>query len=222
MKIAIVGEKGGSGKTTLSVNIAAEMARAGRDVMLLDADPQASSSMWHAIRAENSQLARVQCVARHFKAGQTNDNSFRDTLHDLSKRYQDLVVDTGGRDSREMRASLTVADVAVLPVQASQLDIWTVEKMSELVTAARDFNPALRAYLIISRAPTNERVKDLAEAREITADYPAFELVDTLIHERVAYRRAISEGMSVVEAGADPKAAAEIAAVMNILMGESK
>lgn len=67
-------------------------------------------------------------------------------IQDLAKRYQDIIIDAGGRDSVELRMSMVVANVMVVPVQAGQFDIWTLGRMSDLVEQAKSFNPNLRPY----------------------------------------------------------------------------
>jgi chromosome partitioning protein len=100
--ILIGGEKGGTGKTTLAVNLAALRALKGRDVLVMDTDIQASASDWAQTRDETAVTPRVACIQKFGKGLQTE-------AHDLAKRYQDLIIDAGGRDSLELRAALVVA-----------------------------------------------------------------------------------------------------------------
>ena len=89
MIVLLGGEKGGTGKSTMATNLAAIHAINGNDVILVDADKQASSAAWAALRDENGLTPRVPCVQKLGK-----------TLHvevkELERRYQTVIVDCGG------------------------------------------------------------------------------------------------------------------------------
>ena len=126
MIVLIGGEKGGTGKTTIATNLAQMRAARGRDVLLVDTDKQESASAWAGLRAEEGIEPTITAVQKLGK------NITRDLL-DLAKRYDDLVIDAGGRDSFELRAALVAAEQIFIPVQASQFDVWTLGNMAELV-----------------------------------------------------------------------------------------
>lgn len=204
------GEKGGTGKSILATNLAAMRARAGRDVLLVDTDPQGSSSGWQAIRIGNAELPKVSCVQ---KFGKTVSSEVRD----LAGRFQDIVIDAGGRDSVEMRSALLVAQLAVLPFQPAQFDLWTVEKMHELLDQAAAFNEQIRALAVVNQAETNHSVTDYLDAKELIADFEGIELLEAPVRKRVAFKRAAAMGMGVVEYDKDPqsKASLEITQLYN-------
>ena len=111
----------------------------------------------------------------------------------------------------ELRASLVVVEKAYIPVQASQFDIWTLDYLDELVSTAQEFNPALRGFVVITRASPNPLVSEAADARTILADYAHLTISQTVIHDRIAYRRSGREGLAVSELSPpDRKAMAEI------------
>lgn len=205
MIMLIGGEKGGPGKTTIGTNLAAMRAHEGRDVLLVDTDIQGSASFWVQTRDEAGITPRVHNVQ---KFGKNLSNEIRD----LSKRYQDIIIDAGGRDSSELRAALVCADIAIIPVQASQFDLWTLNRMDEMVKLARNFNEGLQVRILLSRAATNLAVPETEEAQEVIADYETFSLLDTIIRERIAFRRAAAEGKCVTEmySADNEKAAFEI------------
>lgn len=192
MILLIGGEKGGTGKTTIATNLAAMRARAGRDVLLVDTDIQGSASFWVQTRDEASVEPRVANVQKFGK-------NLANELSDLAKRYQDIIIDAGGRDSAELRASLVRADLAVIPVQASQFDLWTLDRMDEMVKLAKSYNQGLRVKILISRASTNPGVTEANNAAELVEEFDTFALADTIIRDRIAFRRAAAEGKGVTE-----------------------
>ena len=208
MRIVLVGgAKGGTGKTTVATALAAHRARAGRDVAIVDTDQQASAAFWVALRAE-TEAPPIACVQLQGKA-------IANQIRDLATRYDEIIVDAGGRDSVELRAAMTVAERLVTPIQASQFDTWTVEAMSRLVEQAQGFNPELDALVCINRASPNPRVAEADEAQELISEYDTLRLASTIIRDRIAHRRAVRDGQSAEEHGEDTKAAQEIRDLAN-------
>lgn len=192
MILLIGGEKGGTGKTTIATNLAAMRASAGRDVLLVDTDIQGSASFWVQTRDESNVDPRVANVQKFGK-------NLANELSDLSKRYQDIIIDAGGRDSAELRAALVRADLAIIPVQASQFDLWTLDRMDEMVKLAKTYNEKLQVKILISRAATNLAVPETEKAAELVADFDSFSLLNTIIRDRIAFRRAAAAGKGVTE-----------------------
>lgn len=204
MIILIGSQKGGPGKTTIAVNLAVEFARQGKDVCLVDADPQRSAARWHADREEQRHTPAIACVE---KLGNINQ-----TLQDLAGRYDVVVVDVAGKDSREMRTGMVAADTLVVVVRPSQLDLDTLGHMSEVIDQAVDLNPSLDVRGLITQAPSNPSITERHDAGEYLADYSRIRPLDTVIYERKAYRDVIGEGLGVVEWN-NPKAKNEIQAL---------
>ena len=200
MIILVGGEKGGVGKTTLAVNLAVMRARKGRDMLLVDADKQASANLWASIREEEGIQPPVRCVQKRDK-GLTAD------VRDLATRYEDVIIDAGGQDSVELRAGLTLAHLAVFPIQPSLFDAATLETLASLVAQAKGFNPELVAGIVINRASPNPRVREAEEAKELIAEYSDLHLMDALIRDRIAFRRSARNGMCVTELSERDKAA---------------
>ncbi len=205
MIVLIGSQKGGCGKSTTAVNICAELAKNGRDVVLVDADRQSTAANWTMDRSGNDALPVVHCVQKY--------ESIRETLQDLDKRYECVIVDAAGRDSRELRTGMTAAHKLVVPFRPSQPDLDTLPNLQEIITQAKDLNPDLVVYGLITMAPTNPVVHEADEAREYLQDYPEIRLLNTIIRDRKVYRDAMSEGMGVVEMD-NPKAIDEIKSLM--------
>lgn len=193
--VLIGGEKGGTGKSTIASNLVAYLAGEGMDVILLDADPQGTSSHWIERRNASEQpLAKIHCAQKF--------GDVAATARDLGKRYAYVVIDAGGRDSRELRSAMLAADKIVVPVRASQADLETLGKVNEIVGNARAFNTSLGpASVVLSIAPTNPSINDVAEARSLLElhKFPELILSDHVIRERKVYRDALAEGRGAVE-----------------------
>ena len=215
MVLLIGGEKGGTGKTTIATNLAALRALAGHDVLLVDADSQGSANYWASSRDEAGIKPRVACIQK-FGRG------LQEEVQDLDGRYQDVIIDAGGRDSVELRAAMVVAHKAFVPIQASQFDIWTLGRMNDLVVTAQGFNPGLRAWVVINRGSTNPSVTEIDEAREILGDFEHLGLATSVIRDRIAYRKATRDGISVAEMRSDPKAINEMDALYTEVFTDDK
>ncbi|ASF48079.1 AAA family ATPase [Methylovulum psychrotolerans] len=213
MIILIGSQKGGCGKSTTAVNLCAELAGQGHDVVLVDADRQATAANWAMDRADNPALAKVHCVQKY--------ENIRDTLLDLNQRYGYVVADAAGRDSRELRTGMTAAHILIVPFRPSQPDLDTLPNMQDIIIGAKDINPSLKVYGLITMAPTNPIIHEEADARACLDDYPEIHLLTTLIRDRKVYRDAMSDGLGVVEMD-NPKAKAEIKSLVGeVLHGQA-
>lgn len=200
--IVLVGsQKGGCGKSTTAVNICTALALTGKDVVLVDADRQSTAARWAEDRAAHEQLAKVHCVQKY--------DNIRETLLDLAQRYEYVVVDAAGRDSRELRTGMTAADILLIPFRPSQPDLDTLPHLQEVMTQAKDLNPILKVRALLTMTPTNPQIQEAAEAREYLQDYPDIVLLNTIICDRKVYRDAMSDGKGVLEFD-NPKAREEI------------
>jgi chromosome partitioning protein len=213
MIILIGGEKGGTGKTTIATNLAAMRALAGRDVLLIDTDPQGSANYWAQSRDEENITPRVACVQKFGKGLPAE-------VKDLAHRYQDIIIDAGGRDSVELRSALVVVEKAYIPIQPSQFDIWTLNQMDELVETAKAFNPGVQARVIISRSSTNPSVHESDDTGKLLDDFTNLDLADVTIRDRIAYRKAAKDGLAVTELKPkDSKAVEEMEALYREVFG---
>ena len=191
MIIMLCSQKGGCGKSTLSVNIASFLASMKKDCILVDSDIQKTASTWAMDREENKTLPRIPSVQKH--------ENIRGTLLDLSSRYEYVIVDSPGRDSKEMRTGITASDLLIIPLKCSQPDLDTVPRMKLIIDEAREFNPQMKAMTLLTMVSTNPAVTEKEESKKYLEQYPELPLIDSMIHERKVYRDCMSQGKGVHE-----------------------
>ena len=204
MIVLIGATKGGNGKSILSCNLAARRALDSYDVLLLDSDRQGSSSLWAELRGEMK--PHITCMQKFGKGLQKE-------IRILANKFDDIVVDCGGHDATELRAGLVCCDKIYIPTQPGQFDVSALYTMDQLVENAREFSEDLQAYVLVTRVSTNPALNiEALEVREfVKKECPNLMVSDNLIFERVAWRRCLREGLSVVEMSPrDPKAMAEL------------
>jgi len=192
MIILIGGEKGGPGKTTIATNLAAMRTKKSQDLLLIDTDKQPTASYWCSLREDRQVEPRVASIQKFDKAVRT------ETLA-LKTKYEDIIIDAGGRDSPELRSALLVANKAIFPLRPSQFDLWTLGRMNTLVETAQEFNEGLKAFVVINQASPNPAVKEVEEARELIQEFTSLNLLNTHLCERISFRRAAIQGMAVTE-----------------------
>lgn len=215
MIIVAGGIKGGSGKTTVATHLAVMRALQGRDVLLIDADDQETATDFTALRNE-----RLPEGAGYTSIKLTGASVRTETLR-LAKKYDDIVIDTGGRDTTSQRAALTVADKLIVPFVPRSFDVWTLEKVASLVEEMRAANPRLKAYVFLNRADPQGRDND--EAAELLREAVGLEFLDTPIGTRKAFGNAASQGLAVPELKQqDPKATQEINILFRYLFDMQK
>ena len=140
---AVVNTKGGVGKTTTAIHLATMLSAIG-NTLLIDGDPQGSAASWAVWRRD---MAPQFSPATTQLSGQAINREGKV----LAQGFKYTVVDAGGRDSAGLRAALLLADRAIVPVGASQLDAAAMTDLLEIVELARDFNPALRVQVLLTR-----------------------------------------------------------------------
>lgn len=202
-KVIVVGnEKGGVGKTTVSCNLAISLINDGYDVLTIDTDRQNSIGDFSVFRSQVDGLNKINCVQ---KSGDTYE-----ALLDLKKRYEYIIVDAGGQDSVELRSALMCADLHIMPIKASQFDLWACERMEKLLTRVKSMNRSLINKTLINMASTHVSVNEDSEAAEFLTEFETINnTFDTVLHERKTYRDSVKEGKSVIEKDQSSKAAKE-------------
>ncbi|MBB5704546.1 chromosome partitioning protein [Ochrobactrum daejeonense] len=209
MIIAIANTKGGVGKTTLAVQVAISRALAGRDVWLIDGDRQGTAAAAIAARAESAKQPGIAC------AQYPDGPQLRAQVQQQAKKWDDIVIDVGGRDSTALRAALILADTLLVPFAPRSYDVWALDDMAALVDEARSVRDGLRAFAVMNQADPGEHSTDNADAAAAVAEVPQFIYLPTPIRRRKAFSNAGGAGLAVSElTPRDAKAIAEVNALM--------
>ena len=189
--VAILNEKGGSGKTTVATNLAAAWHRGGRDVLLLDADPQLTALDW----SDTGNGDGVPVV-------QLGESNLQRDLPRVGESFELVVIDGAPRMGSLTASAVAVADFVVIPVQPSAPDIWSAETVVE-VCEAQD----TPAAFVLSRAVVGTR--EAGEADDALSSF-GIPVLDARTHHRIAYSRAMGQGRSVLDLPGAGKAESEI------------
>lgn len=211
MVISFNSIKGGVGKSTLAVNLAAWLVKEGYDVLLVDGDEQETASDFTAWREQtlgNTGFTLVNMTGANL----------RKQVESMRQKYDHIVIDTGGRDTTSQRAALSVADVAMIPFAPRSFDLWTINKVTEVIDeiqAIRDV--PLIPYVFLSRADIKSA--DNREVAQALANYSQTTFLPHPISNRKAFSNAAGVGLAVFEAETpDLKAVAEINALFNTVL----
>lgn len=190
MIIVIGGIKGGSGKTTLATNLTVMRAQ-DKKVLLVDADEQKSAWDW----SQQRDTCEPEFLKSNFSTVCMSGKAIYSNLERMKEDYDDIIVDTGGRDTTSQRSALCVADILILPFKPSSIDVWTMGSIRTILSEC--VNTKLKVYAIISQADSIG--KDNQEAIEILKEFQEIETLPCTIGNRKSFRNAAAEGLGVIE-----------------------
>lgn len=204
---SIANQKGGTGKTTLAMNLAAGFARRGR-TLVVDADPQGSASQWAGLAQEG----RVFPASVIIVAG----NLARE-LERFRRDYQYVVVDCPPTlETPAARMAITAADTVLIPVLPSPMDLWASVRMAKAIEEARYENRKLQAYLVLNQLETRNALSRSMHQALGEFDIP---VLKNALQRRAIYRNAAMEGASVYDFVSRGKpAVAEIDAIIEEIL----
>jgi chromosome partitioning protein len=212
MIITVGGQKGGTGKTTIAAHLAVLRAEAGKRVLLVDADEQQSAKLFSTQR----KLEHPDAV--QYSADTHLDDAVRLEVRQKEDLYDDIIIDTGGRDSRSQRSALAIADLLIMPFKPRSLDLWTIEDMLKIIELMQSVNPKLRPLSVLNQA--DAQGMDNQEAEALLADIAEIPYSGVTIVNRKAFGKAIAQGLAVHELRpSDKKAVSEIAALYQYVFG---
>lgn len=202
--LAVVSQKGGCGKTTLSVHLAVCAVQAGKAVALIDIDLQGNCASWYGTRDKQNEL-----VATKAKAAELPE-----LLKLLKKGGADLVIiDTAPHTDHEAAAAAKLADFVLVPCRPARFDLEAIPSTMDLVRLTKT-----PAAIVINVAPRGQLAQEAQEALKAQG-YP---VLDSIISNRVAFTYAVTDGRSVHEYEPEGKAAAEVGELYKILVNIMK
>lgn len=215
MIISVLNQKGGVGKTTLSIHIASTLALADKKVLLVDADSQGSALDWAAVR-EEPPLFNVVGISK---------NTIHREMPTLSEAYDFVVIDGPPRISDVAKSAIAASDFILIPVQPSPYDIWAasdvvglIKEVKSTLSGVKKIQPCFVINRKINRTVLGREVEDALKGYE---DIP---VLKTTIGQRVTYTESASRGTSAVEEDPDSVAGQEIQRMVKeiIYFGQEK
>ena len=206
MIIGVLNQKGGVGKTTLSVNLAAALTFQNHRVLLIDADPQGSALDWGVAREDEPLFSVV---------GLPRATIHRD-IEKIGQGYDDIVIDGPPRVTELARSCIMAADLVLIPVQPSPYDVWASEEIIKLYQEALIYKEDLKCAFVINRKIANTAIG--RDVRDALATYEV-PVLEASVTQRVVFAEAAASGRSVIEVDPNSSAAAEINFILKEIKG---
>jgi chromosome partitioning protein len=207
MIIGVLSQKGGVGKTTVALNLAAAIATSGSRVLVVDADPQGSALAWSSAR-EAEPLFPVVGMAKP---------TLHRELPNLAANYHYIVIDGAPRVNDLARSAILASNLVLIPVQPSPYDIWASSETVRLIREARQINATLEAAFLINRKIARSAIgRDAAAALAQFEDIPVLEVH---LSQRILYAESAAKGLTVVEVAPQGEAAREFRALAKLACG---
>lgn len=208
--IGIGGEKGGCGKTTFAVHVAAYLANKGASVAILDADKKPHAHEWAVRRMMQEGVPQID--------SKRASGEIDDTINAMRDRYDHVIIDCGGMASIEMKYAIAMGDIFIAPFNTSYFDTDTAVDVNHTIKHGKVLNPKLEAYCVLVSCVNHRNSKSKAQARERLHELTAMKLLDGCTHTLEVYRQTIKDGLSAL----DPKVsgAAKAKVDMRMIMEE--
>ncbi len=205
--ITLIGSlKGGSGKSTITFNLAVWLSLAEQNVLAIDADPQATLTDVVDVRAEEGYEPPVIL----------GNKKLLTNRKELDK-YDEVLVDVGTADLQSFKQAIAVADRIVVPVPPSQADIWSTQRFLRLIDSVVSDSRRPEVMGFINRADTHRAIRESDEAAAALMSLPGIKFIKARLAQRTAFRRSFSEGLAVFEMDPRSKGAMEWQALAAVL-----
>ncbi|WP_394146975.1 AAA family ATPase [Shewanella atlantica] len=210
MILLVGGEKGGAGKSCLAQNLAVHITQKFQaNVLMVDCDPQRTTSDWIQARNEDPSLPTINCIQLYGK--------IRNDLLSQDERFDYVIVDCGGQDNLAMRAAMSVATYVVLPLRPKRRDLKTLPHMEDMLSTCKMVNPKMVATIVMTQCPSlPSQFKRILEAKEVVQSF-GLRVLNAVTFSRNIYDDSEEQGSSVIEIEPEGKAAAEIRAIADEL-----
>lgn len=199
MIISVVNEKGGAGKTTIALFLACKFAEEGKDVLLIDADPQNSTDAFLRAREDSTNNSLFSAVSKRGK-------TLRTDILNLAPKFDIVIVDVGGRDNFELRTSVLVSDITIIPTRPSQFDVDSLVHMLQFIPECQMLNEKLQTLIVGNLISTNHALKEeLNDLKTFVTDYckdmelEKIYMLNSDLKDRVAFKNAPRLGQSLSE-----------------------
>ncbi|MCW8847787.1 MAG: AAA family ATPase [Sedimenticola sp.] len=199
--ITVVGSlKGGSGKSTVTFNLAVWLAMAEVDVQVVDLDPQATLRDVAEVRDEEGYRPKISVKGKKYLD------------IDKLRRADEVLIDIGTADIEMMKQAIRYADRILVPVPPSQADIWSTQRFIQFVNSVTDgHSPEIIGF--INRGDTHHAVRETDEAAAALVTLPGMKFIKPRLSQRTIFRRSFSEGLAVFELNQRGKGAKELSSL---------
>lgn len=194
--ISFLNQKGGVGKSTLSINIAACLNLLGQKVLLIDADKQGTASTWASLRDETS--FQVVSMAR--------ENMARDAIK-LADDFDFTIIDGPPQAETISRSCIVASDLVVIPIEPGGASLWSANLTVRQLMEAQELKPTLKCGFVVSRKIGATVLGRDTRSMAADAGIPTFR---TEIEQRIAYAEALTMGKTIFEWSGRSPAAKEI------------